>query len=172
MRNASMTMSVAFAAFVVFVSFSTPVFAQETEDIEEPLPFEELNLNGTWNFSTPDLTVSGGCPAGSPVSGTAAVTQQGTELTLQYVSGARCDPAAVCSYTGTIDKESNELVFTNSVTVDDDRGTVTSAIVLAVYNNELMDGDGTNHYVHPQGFECQWNMELVFSREPEEGLRK
>ena len=132
------------------------------------IPFENLDLNGTWFISTSKPTVSGGCPAGSGVNGKAAITQQETEVTLKYTSGARCRPAAVCSYTGTLEKEGNQFVVANSVTVDGEGGTVSSAIVLTVFNNGLARGKGTNRYVHPEGFECRWNMSVVLSRELDE----
>lgn len=45
---------------------------------------------------------------------------------------------------------------------------VSSAIRLTVYNNELADGSGTNEYHHPEGFECRWDMNLVFTRQLDE----
>ena len=174
MKNAAMIMPVVIATILVSAPFSPPVFAQDDDIDPVPLvdpaliPFENLDLNGTWFFSTSKPTVSGGCPAGSGIDGKAAITQQETEVTLKYTSGALCRPAAVCSYTGTLEKEKNQFVVANSVTVDDEGGTVSSAIVLTVFNNELARGKGTNHYVHPGGFECRWNMSVVLSRELEE----
>ena len=49
---------------------------------------------------------------------------------------------------------------------------MTSAIRLTVSNNELANGNGTNHYLHPQGFKCRWNMNVVFTRELEETKSK
>ena len=126
------------------------------------------NIFQTWNFQTTQPTVSGRCPAGTAVAGTAAITQKGNAVTLRYVSGAKCNPAAVCSYDGTLDEEENQFVAANSVTVDSEGGTVTSAIRLTVYSNGFADGNGTNHYVHPKGFECRWNMNVFFTRELEE----
>ncbi len=170
MKNAAMIMPVVIATILVSASFSMPVFAQDDDMdlLPIPIPFENLDLNGTWNFTTSKPTVSGGCPAGTAVAGTAAITQQETEVTLKYTSGARCRPAAVCSYTGTLDKERNQFVVANSVTVDDEGGTVSSAIRLTVFNNELALGEGTNHYVHPGGFECRWNMNVTLTRELDE----
>ena len=37
-----------------------------------------------------------------------------------------------------------------------------------VSSNELAVGRGTNEYHHPEGFECRWNMDVVFTRELEE----
>jgi hypothetical protein len=56
----------------------------------------------------------------------------------------------------------------NVVDVDDEGGMVSSAIRLNVYNNELADGWGTNEYHHPEGFECRWDMNLVFTRQLDE----
>jgi len=170
MKKAVMRTLVVIFMIVVCGPCSTPAFAQE-DDIPLrpiPIPFNLLDLNGTWNYTTTTPTVSGGCPAGTALAGTAAITQNGNAVTLKYVSGAKCNPAAVCSYDGTLDEEENQFVVANSVTVDSEGGTVTSALSLTVYNNELAEGNGTNHYVHPQGFECRWNMDVVFTRELEE----
>lgn len=174
MKNAVLIMPVVIATIFVFAPFSTPVFAQDDEFdpvslVDPPLiPFENLDLNGTWILDISKPTVSGGCPAGSFVDGTAAITQQESEVTFKYTSGARCRPAAVCSYTGTLEKEGNQFAVANSVTVDDEGGTVSSAVVLTVFNNGLARGKGTSHYVHPEGFECRWNMTVVLSRELDE----
>ena len=172
MKKAGMRAFVVIFMIVVFVAFSTPVFAQDDdmplEPLVDPIPFEDIDLNGTWNFQTTQPTVSGRCPAGTAVAGTAAITQNGNAVSLKYVSGAKCNPAAVCSYDGTLDEEENQFVVANSVTVDSEGGTVTSAVRLTVYNNGYADGNGTNHYVHPKGFECRWNMNVIFTRELEE----
>jgi len=172
MKKAVMRALIVTFMIAVFVAFSTPLFAQDDEiplvPLVDPIPFEDVDLNGTWNFKTTQPTVSGGCPAGTALAGTAAITQNGNAVSLQYVSGAKCNPAAVCSYEGTLDEEGNQFVVANSVTVDSEGGTVTSAIRLTVYNNEFANGNGTNHYVHPKGFECRWNMNVVFTRELEE----
>ena len=172
MKKAVMRALVVTFMIAVVVAFSTPLFAQDDEiplvPLVDPIPFEDVDLNGTWNFKTTQPTVSGVCPAGTAVAGTAAITQNGNAVTLKYVSGAKCNPAAVCSYEGTLDEEGNQFVVANSVTVDSEGGTVTSAIRLTVYNNEFANGNGTNHYVHPKGFECRWNMNVVFTRELEE----
>jgi len=173
MRSDSISGQTVIAALVLSAAFATPVLAQE-EDIPLvpiPIPFDMLDLNGTWNYTTSQPTVSGACPAGSAVAGTAAIGQQGTGVTFQYTSGARCQPAGVCSYTGTIDEEDNQFVVANSVVVDDEGGTVSSAIRLTVFNNGLAKGEGTNHYVHPEGFECRWNMDVTLTREVE-GIRE
>jgi hypothetical protein len=170
MKKAVIRALVVIFIIVVCGPCSTPAFAQE-DDPFDPVPlirFENLDLNGTWEYKTTKPTVSGGCPAGSALAGTAEITQTGNEVTLRYASGAKCRPAAVCSYTGTLDEESTQFVVANSVTVDEEGGTVSSAIRLAVHSNGLAQGEGTNHYVHPQGFECRWNMDVVFTRELEE----
>ncbi len=123
---------------------------------------QQINLNGTWNYKTSAPSVTGKCPAGLPLSGTLVITQKGKEATLEYVTGATCKPKAVCSYSGGV--EGNEFVVSNSVTVDNEGGEVNSAIALKVFSNELAKGKITNHYVHPKGFECRWNMNVTISR--------
>lgn len=176
MRRLWLTASAVTAALFVLAAFSAPAFAQEDDMPLLPIPikFENLDLNGTWNFTTTQPTVAGQCPAGNPMSGTVTITQQGTAVTFRYTSGVRCSPAEVCSYTGTItpqeidaegDMLSNQFVVSNSVDVDDEGGNVSSAIRLTIYNNEFAAGEGVNNYVHPEGFECRWDMDLELTRE-------
>lgn len=54
------------------------------------------------------------------------------------------------------------------VDVDDEGGTVSSAIRPTVRGNHFATGKGTNEYVHPKGFECRWNMTVLFTRERDE----
>jgi len=129
-----------------------------------PIPVDKLDLNGTWTFQTSHPTVTGGCPAGDALSGTAAITQEGMEVTLSYLTGPECRPAAVCSYAGTLD-EDNQFVVSNSVTVDDEGGKVSNEVHLTVFDNGLAKGTSTSHYVHPKGFECTWQMSVSFMRE-------
>ena len=79
----------------------------------------------------------------------------------------------MCSYSGTLsDGDPAELVVSNAVDVDDEGGTVSSAIKLTVIQNDSLGGTGTNEYVHPKGFSCRWNMGVAFSRELDEDEKK
>ena len=129
-----------------------------------PIPVANLDLNGTWTFQTSEPTVTGGCPAGTALSGTADITQDRMQVTLKYLTGPTCRPAEVCSYAGTLD-EDNQFVVTNSVTVDDEGGKVANEIHLTVVNNGLAKGTATNHYIHPSGYQCLWTMDVSFMRE-------
>lgn len=155
-------------AVCVYVLAPASIGAQQDEGIENvPIPINPkfLDLNGTWNYQTSKPTVSGVCPGGNALAGTAVITQKGNEITLKYTSGAKCKPGAVCFYSGTL--EENTISVANSVTVDNEGGTVTSSIVLKAFNNEYIMGQGTNHYVHPKA-ECRWNMDVTFTREKKE----
>jgi hypothetical protein len=179
MRTSLMMTSVSILLLFVFVSIPTPLFAQEDDEmppvslIPPTIPFKDIDLNGTWNYKISKPTVSGRCPAGSAMAGTAIITQQGSDVTLKYTSGAKCRPAAVCSYAGALEDPPGEgrsaiLVVSNAVDVDDEGGTVSSAIRLTVYTNELAAGEGTNEYVHPEGFQCRWSMDVRLTREQDE----
>lgn len=129
-----------------------------------PIPVAKLDLNGTWTFETSEPTVTGGCPAGNALSGTAAITQDGTAVTLKYLTGPRCRPPEVCSYAGSLDRD-NQFVVSNSVTVDDEGGKVENEIDLTVINDGLAKGTATNHYIHPSGYQCLWTVDVSFMRE-------
>ena len=178
MRTSLIVAPLSILLLFVFVSIPAPLCSQEDDMppvplVPPPIPFEDLDLNGTWNYKISKPTVSGRCPAGNAMAGTAVITQQGSEVTLRYTSGARCNPAAVCSYAGTLEAgrqggNGATLVVSNAVDVDDEGGTVSSAIRLAVSDNHFAKGKGTNEYVHPEGFECRWNMTVLFTRERDE----
>ncbi len=112
---------------------------------------EKINLNGTWNYKT-----------SNGMTGTIEIMQEGKDIALMITSGATCRPVAVCSYTGT--EDGNVVVVSNSVTVDKESGTVTSAMQLIFLSNELATGSSTNHYVHPEGHEKRWNLEFELWR--------
>jgi hypothetical protein len=172
MKVPLMIVSIVTLLFSIFLTFSTPGFAQEDKIEPEPIPIppKYIDLNGTWNYKTTKPTVSGKCPAGVAMAGTAIFIQKGKDVTLKYVSGAKCEPAAVCIYTGVLNE--NNLLLSNSVEVDDEGGEVNSAVSITVFNNELGKGTGTNHYIHPKGFECRWNMNVVFTRKLENKTKK
>ena len=158
------------AVFVaVCAIIAVPTFAQEGDDIElVPLvPPKDVDLNGTWNYRTTQPRVSGKCPPGGALAGTVEITQAGNEVTFKYTSGAKCRPAAVCSYTGYLEynKDNTEFFVANSVKVDEEGGEVSGAIHLNITSNENGAGSGTSHYVHPKGFECRWDSQITIFRE-------
>lgn len=171
--NLSMLRNLICAGLVAACSIvAIPSFAQEGGEID-PVPLvppQDVDLNGTWNYRTTQPTVTGACPAGKALSGTVAITQTGNEVIFEYTSGATCRPAAVCSYTGSLEynKETTDLVVSNSVVVDDEGGEVTGAIHLNIISNKNGTGSGTSHYVHPKGFECRWESKISIFRQLEE----
>ena len=107
--RAALTMTCLPILLLLAMATGPGLVAAQDDDLEPvplvPFPFNDIDLNGTWNYRISQPTVSGHCPAGNPVAGTAVITQKGTEVTLKYTSGVRCDPVAVCSYSGTLSDE-------------------------------------------------------------------
>ena len=143
-----------------------PSFAQSTQE-PVPLPIDAatIDFTGIWSFTSANHTVSGTCPNGSPMVGTLSLAQQDGAVSLHLLSGAKCDPASMCSYTGEI-KVGNVVVSNNDI-VDDENGEVTNAINLFFYSADKAGGNVSSRYLHPKGFECNWefNLELTRSKE-------
>ncbi len=146
--------------FLIFLSFvSLNIVVAEEKDIHdqfiptEPLAPSEQNfdLSGLWYYQSTN-----------GLSGTMSVEQKGKSVTLEITSGSECKPADVCLYTGTID--GNTVILSNSVIVDKEGGTVTSAMQLVISSDETASGTSTNHYVHPEGYEKRWDAELSLTR--------
>jgi hypothetical protein len=127
-----------------------------------PIPPKKIDLNGTWNFTSSGHRVTGKCPPGKASSGTAQISQAGSQVSIKYLSGVKCDPAAVCSYTGVI--EENQLKVSNHAKVDEEGGEVTNALGLVVMSNKSMNGTSSSRYRHPKNFECHWESQVNFSR--------
>lgn len=135
------------------------------DDIEPtPIPLDPSTVDfaGTWQYSTANHTVSGACPNGSAMDGTLAITRNGAEVELMITSGAVCDPASMCIYSGGIDDE--YLLVSNTDTVDDEGGSATNALRLHFYSAAEGRGVSSSRYVHPSGFECQWSHDILIWR--------
>ncbi len=139
-------------------------FAQEipTVPLNKPINPKLINNTGSWNYEASMPSVKGMCPAGNPASGTCSLTKGGDGYTLVFLSGRVCKPASMCTFKGTL--SGNELVLSNTDTVDKEGGTVTNALRLTVYTNGHLSGEGSSRYIHPEGFECQWSHGLTLTR--------
>ena len=172
MKKSLSSVSLLMFILVVFTTFVTADSQKNTnakylvkQDIHDlhipsvplvPIAISKINLNGIWNYKT-----SGG------LTGTMSITQKEKDITLEIISGAECRPAAVCFYTGTLDTilDGNiRALVSNSVTVDKEGGTVTSAMQIFFTSNKFASGTSTNHYVHPEGHEKRWDMEFILTK--------
>ncbi len=156
MKNDLTYLSLIMFILVVFTTFAAAVDPKNVNADDIPLvpltpSSEKINLNGTWSYKT-----------SNGMTGTMEIMQEGKDIALMITSGATCRPVAVCSYTGT--EGGNVVEVSNSVTVDKEGGTVTSAMQLIFLSNELATGSSTNHYVHPEGHEKRWNLEFELWR--------
>lgn len=121
-----------------------------------------INITGTWNYISSASVVTGVCPPGGSASGTCTITKSGDTYTLKILSGRVCKPASMCTFTGQL--SGNVLTLSNTDTVDSERGSVTNALGLTVYNNEYITGNSSSRYVHPKGFECHWSNTMTLER--------
>ena len=156
-------MSLTLAAVLALGLSSGLSLAQEdAEPVPIPLDPSTVDFSGTWNYATSNHTVSGDCPNGSPMDGTLAITQTGSEVGLMVMSGAVCNPASMCMYDGAIDDE--YLLVSNTDTVDEEGGSATNALRLHFYSASEGRGESSSSYVHPEGFECQWSHQVLIWR--------
>ena len=101
----------------------------QAQDPGEPTPMgidsdiADLDISGSWNYSTSNHKVQGRCPVGTPMSGTLMISLGADGLGLQVMSGATCRPASMCSYTGEI--VSGNALFSS---VDDEGGMASNAM--------------------------------------------
>lgn len=154
----------ALAAILLTASVSGG-WAQSGDDIPLqplPVPADQVDYTGSWNYSTFDHTVSGVCPAGGPMSGTLVITQEDALAQVLLESGAVCDPAFSCVFTGVV--EDGDLVVGSSGIVDEEGGTVTNELRLYFFSETSGAGDATSVYNHPGGMTCIWSHRLMLSR--------
>jgi hypothetical protein len=150
-------------ASLAFLSLATLSRAQD-EMPPVPLPGNAANMDitGTWSYSTFDHRISGRCPAGQPMAGTLIIGQKENSLDVFIQSGAVCNPVSMCSYTGAI--IDGNVVVSNTDTVDDEGGSATNAMRLYFFSETSGGGQVSSRYVHPEGFECHWSHYMKLSR--------
>lgn len=121
-----------------------------------------FDLSGTWSYTTSNNWVTGVCPKGQDSSGTLQITQSGDSFTLQLLSGMVCDPASLCSYSGTI--AGAVYTATNSAVVDTEGGKATNTITFTATSSAAATGADSSSYVHPGGMTCTWGFDIALSR--------
>ncbi|WP_417809865.1 hypothetical protein [Thioclava sp.] len=97
------------------------------------------------------------------MAGLMEITQANGAISMQIVSGAVCEPASMCSFTGEIAQ--GDLILWNHDTVDDEGGEVTNTLHLVFQNASLINGVGGAYYNHPK-MKCIWNWD-IFAHRPE-----
>lgn len=125
-----------------------------TVPLTKPINPKLINITGTWKY---EMISSGGPPA----AGTCSITGGKGGYTLVLQSGAVCKPKSMCTFTGQL--TGNTLILSNSDKVDDEGGSVTNAMNLTVHSNELITGNGSSRYVHPDG-ERHWTETMTMTR--------
>jgi len=151
--------------FLTLILAGSAAFPQEDIPLV-PIPpkidMSKIDITGAWNYTASGSSVTGMCPPGPPNSGIVTITGGGGSYTLVFTSGRTCSPASMCTFTGTL--SGNQLLFSNSDTVDDEAGSATNALALAVHSNNRIAGEGSSRYVHPDGFECSWSYTIELTR--------
>ena len=122
---------------------------------------EEADISGDYNFILSDSDSSGPCPMGGDGSGSLTISKTASGYALGYIKGMVCRPAEVCALTGTCD--GNRCVFTTTVTVDNEGGTVTNKADLTFEQNHAV-GSGGTVYKHPSGMQCSWSYLLTLTK--------
>lgn len=119
-----------------------------------------FNLSGTWTFVSTNGQGEGVCPAPADQSGTAKITQTGDDFTL-VLSGIVCEPAAVCTFSGTV--AGAAYTGTNSVVVDKEGGVVNSTLTFTARSSSAVSGSYHATYTLNE-FSCQWSYDFSLSR--------
>jgi hypothetical protein len=125
------------------------------------------DLTGTWSYATSGNWVTGVCPVGKDSSGALEIIQTGDAFTLKLLSGAVCNPASMCSYTGTI--AGAVYKASNSAVVDSEGGKVTNTITFTATSVGAASGTGGSQYTHPSGTTCTWGFNITLSRPTPDG---
>ncbi len=123
-----------------------------------------LDINGLWDFNTSDYTVTGTCPSGNPASGTLSFTdsENGTSVTMVFLSGMTCTPDAACVYQGGYQTSKN-VVLTNNL-MDSEGGTVTNSISITWASPTTAYGNGVSVYNFANGVTCTWHYKINLSQ--------
>lgn len=166
-RTQAMTLQYLSFPFAMLIA-AQGALAESSDMPLQPLPLnaEDVNYTGTWRYSTMNHEVSGMCPNGQPMSGELSITQEDALAQVLVVSGAVCNPAFSCVYSGLV--EEGDLLVANSGIVDDEGGQVTNELRLFFFSEVSAGGASVSVYTHPEGFTCSWTHTLSLSR-PEEG---
>ena len=136
--------------------------ASDIEPVPLPVDPASVDFTGSWNYSTANHQVSGACPNGSPMDGTLEITQSSGEVGLMVTSGAACDPASMCMYSGAIAE--GAVLVSNTAVVDEESGSASNALQLFFSSAANGSGISASGYVHPEGFECQWSHNILLWR--------
>lgn len=136
--------------------------AGDLEPVPLPVDPSKVDITGTWNYSTANHQVSGACPNGRPMSGTLDITQSGGEIGLMVTSGAVCNPASMCMYSGAVAE--GAVLVSNTAVVDEEGGSASNALQLFFSSAANGRGTSASGYVHPEGFECQWSHDILLWR--------
>jgi hypothetical protein len=157
-----MSLCIVIVTYLLMVCYAASAQEIPTAQLTKPIDPKLINITGTWNYTASASVVTGVCPPGGPASGTCTITKSGDSYTLKILSGRVCKPASMCTFTGQL--SGNSLTLSNKDTVDSERGTATNALGLTVVSNEFIDGRSSSRYLHPQGYECQWNNTMTLDR--------
>lgn len=109
-----------------------------------------IAFDGIWEYSSDRM------------SGLLEITRAEGRVELEFVSGAVCDPEAMCRLSGAI--EGKALVVSTSEVVDDEGGSATTALAIHFLSETEALGTGSSRYVHPEGGEMHWNYGLTLHR--------
>jgi hypothetical protein len=110
-----------------------------------------FDIAGTWVYSTSQPTVTGVCPAGSPITETCTITQSGESFTLNSSAGTYYGTISGAEYSGA----------TPETVVDEEGGTIINTISFTAESTDIALGAATSLYTHPSGVTCLW--EYTFS---------
>lgn len=130
--------------------------------IAVPTRSAALDIGGDWSYEVSDAWKKGPCPLGKGGSGTIKLTQEGDTVKLVFVSGRKCRPKSMCTFSGKLTGE--KLEVSNSAKVDNEGGVARNQITLTFTGGDAASGTSESSYAHPGGMECRWGSKLKLSR--------
>lgn len=118
--------------------------------------------SGVWKYRTSNHWVKGRCPAPRPGKGTVKILRKGKRVTVQILSGMKCQPKSMCLFRGT--RKGKLWIASNSAKVDKEGGVAKNWLKIVVRSNRRLTGTANSEYKHPSGFTCKWGFKFVATR--------
>ena len=109
-----------------------------------------FDISGVWEYASDSM------------SGLLEISQSDGAVTLTLVSGAVCSPQETCTLSGAV--EDKALIVSTASVVDDEGGTASTAFALYFLSQTDALGTGVSEYIHPEGYEMNWDYEITMHR--------
>lgn len=123
------------------------------------------DIGGAWRYSTSGhglLACDFPVFPLEPAAGELEIAPHANGVTVTLMTGGNCDPASMCLFEG--DFASGMLAMANRDKVDTEGGVAANGWAVAFIDLSRAEGTGTSIYLHPDGWSCSWNYQVVLER--------